>query len=379
MLFKLTSSNLFAVFSILGGLIEEGEEYFIGIGYGEAETMELWIVKVICLILTFVITFICCIAPLKIIPKDPTKLGSKKSRRIMSLSNCFSGGVFLATYFIGLAPVVRKKFREVFTEKEIWFNYPLADLLIAMGFFMVLISEQITLKFQERGNKLQDSLQLLPINEDEADLVNHNRKDDHTLIDSDDDNELKSLTHGTPHDHEYGGHGHGHSHGGHGHSHFPIGGNNSYIRCIVLLLALSIHSVFEGLALGLQDNLYKVMNLFIAVIIHEVLVSFALGVSLAKQDTRRANIILVAFLFCAMIPLGMVIGIGLGEVQGFAGQITSAVLQALAAGTFIYVIFFETLPGEMENSQDRIWKSLAVFIGFIIVACVRLLGLFHKD
>ena len=78
------------------------------------------------------------------------------------------------------------------------------------------------------------------------------------------------------------GHGQGHDHAGHGHSHVSsLIENESSLRSIILFLALSVHSIFEGMALGLQETPSKALNLFIAIVLHECLVAFAMGISLA--------------------------------------------------------------------------------------------------
>ena len=46
------------------------------------------------------------------------------------------------------------------------------------------------------------------------------------------------------------------------------------MRSLILLMALSFHSVFEGLAIGLQQSLSQLMSLFLAVIAHKGMLIF---------------------------------------------------------------------------------------------------------
>ena len=46
---------------------------------------------------------------------------------------------------------------------------------------------------------------------------------------------------------------------------------------LIFLLALSIHSIFEGAALGLQMRQEKVMEFAIALLLHEVIMAFTFG------------------------------------------------------------------------------------------------------
>lgn len=50
----------------------------------------------------------------------------------------------------------------------------------------------------------------------------------------------------------------------------------------ILMLALSIHSIFEGLALGLSTNVASCLNMVIAICIHKAAASLSLGISLIK-------------------------------------------------------------------------------------------------
>jgi len=68
------------------------------------------------------------------------------------------------------------------------------------------------------------------------------------------------------------------------------GGEDSFLRCVVLLLALGVHSLFEGVAIGLQDDLWTLVSLAIGVGLHGVLMAFALGVSLARQGLSRSTL-----------------------------------------------------------------------------------------
>ena len=63
---------------------------------------------------------------------------------------------------------------------------------------------------------------------------------------------------------------HQHQHG-HDHEHLPLElFVHSTLRATLLCLALSFHSLFEGLAIGLQTTLGNVWSIFFAVTAHKV-------------------------------------------------------------------------------------------------------------
>uniref|UniRef100_A0A8C6TXZ7 Zinc transporter ZIP3 n=1 Tax=Neogobius melanostomus TaxID=47308 RepID=A0A8C6TXZ7_9GOBI len=124
-------------------------------------------------------------------------------------------------------------------------------------------------------------------------------------------------------------------------------GSAGPLRLVSLVLALSAHSVFEGLALGLQDRGDKLGGLFLGVAVHETLAAVALGVSVAK----------------ASLPMRDAAKLG-ATVSTLAGSVVSAVLQGLAAGTFLFVTFFEILAPELEEKEDRLLKVLFLVLGY---------------
>lgn len=65
---------------------------------------------------------------------------------------------------------------------------------------------------------------------------------------------------------------HGHGHGGEdGHSHVSINPDTSYVVAYLLVMALSFHSIFEGIALGTQEKMATTVSIFIAIIAHSPL------------------------------------------------------------------------------------------------------------
>lgn len=71
-------------------------------------------------------------------------------------------------------------------------------------------------------------------------------------------------------------------------------------------------------------------------------------------------------------------GIGLGIIlteKANTEDVTSVVLQGMAAGTLLYVVFFEVLARERNNEHSGIWQLLAILAGF---ACMFSLQMISK-
>lgn len=144
-------------------------------------------------------------------------------------------------------------------------------------------------------------------------------------------------------------------------------------RSVALTVALSLHSVFEGLAVGLQDTSRHVLRLAGAILLHKSLVAASLGLLLLQSRLRLRWLAAALAAFGLMAPLG--IGLAMVVTRG-PGDGTGArsMLQGLAAGTFMYVTFLEILPQELSAPAARLPKVLAVLLGFAGMAGLRLLG-----
>ena len=116
----------------------------------------------------------------------------------------------------------------------------------------------------------------------------------------------------------------------------------------------------------------QLIGLSVGVTVHGCLVAFALGMALASHhSSSRSTVIRFGIIYSVMVPGGIGIGMAIGTVRGFVGRLISALLQSVTAGTFIYVIFVEIFPNEMDRNRNRLLKVLLMFVGFVIISCLR--------
>lgn len=140
------------------------------------------------------------------------------------------------------------------------------------------------------------------------------------------------------------------------------------LRLLSLVFALSAHSVFEGLALGLQEEGERVVSLFIGVAVHETLVAVALGISMARSAVPLKDAAKLAVTVSAMIPVGIGLGLGIESARSVASSVASALLQGLAGGTFLFVTFLEILAKELEERREQLLKLLFLVLGYAALA-----------
>ena len=132
--------------------------------------------------------------------------------------------------------------------------------------------------------------------------------------------------------------GHSHSHGA------PTAGGNSVLDAVMLEVALNVHSVIIGLAVGLApDDTF--VPLLVALVFHQFFEGIALGARLFDTDFSGLFSAFLSLLFALSAPVGMAIGTGLVGSGGIATNsvaflVTTGVLDGLCAGILLYIGFF---------------------------------------
>lgn len=220
---------------------------------------------------------------------------------------------------------------------------------MAMGFFLVLVLEQLVLDFKERPSSRSEQCQAL-------------------LGDSG----VQGADRDTCH--------HSHRRRGSDHAdrgHFQVDfGSQSALRAFLLVFSLSLHSVFEGLAVGLLEEGREVLEICLGLVIHKSIIAFSLAFKLSQGRLRRSVVAGCLLLFATMSPLGIGVGMGLTETKAsLQHQLARSTLEGLAAGTFIYITFMEILPHELHSAANRIPKVAMLLVGFTMVAAVLFIKL----
>lgn len=218
-----------------------------------------------------------------------------------------------------------------------------------MGFFLVLVLEQIVLAFRDRSSSLGEEHRAL-------------------LVDSGNQANDRSGCHRS-----HRRRGSDESDGDHDHMDVS---SQSALRAFILVFSLSLHSVFEGLAVGLLEEGKEVLELCLALMIHKSIISFSLAFKLSQGRLRRSVVAGCLLLFASMSPLGIGLGMGLTETKASPQhQLARSTLEGLAAGTFIYITFMEILPHELRSAKNRIPKVAMLLVGFSVVTAVLFIKL----
>jgi zinc transporter 1/2/3 len=352
---------------------------------------------------------------LKILRKRAATAASPKKQRYVSLTlcllTCFSGGVFLATCFLHLLPELQDHFHNMQRTYNYHIHYPIAELLSCVGFFLLFSFEEIVLilipsighghvhghshiegahshhhDHQHRSSSSTNAHEKNRLNASSSDTSTENNccrlllDDSETQVPTSEvtvcksKNKCPSVALAEPERCETNcenveehppilmkSHPHAHSHG---------------IRSITFVLAISIHSIVEGLALGVQKDNTKVTSLFLSLMVHKLIVAFSVGLQLARTHAHALRWVIASiFIISVITPLGALIGMFVqhAPLDAQVRDILVLICQGIAVGTFIYVTFFEVLIHERDNEHPNLLKILFMIIGFTLIGCLRLL------
>ena len=335
--------------------------------------------KIISLTSLFILTFIAGVIPLRLRRNDQNGANSSKDLRrkqLISLSTCFAGGAFFASSMLELLPMVEREFAAVLKEAKIKTDFPVSEFGISVGFFLILILEQIIHVMKDKSEKHPTKHSFVDAGfqvQREQNIIER----DSGESDYDDDEHEHGVGHHNPH----------HNHGNnietsdHHHDHSIMFVNTDtkhqnqrhYLRSYLLLTALSIHALFEGLAVGLFQNVDSMVELLGALIIHKCILAFSIGINLVQHSFPPSMIIKSALLFSVMSPVGLGFGILLLKyTSATLGHIFSAIFQAIATGTFLYVTFFEIFFHELNSKEcHKLLKVLLMILGFSLITVVQ--------
>lgn len=138
-----------------------------------------------------------------------------------------------------------------------------------------------------------------------------------------------------------------------------------------LVLALSVHAVLEGIALGLQCGTRNIVLLGSGICAHKWAESFTLSNTLAHeamgrsglQDTSLRRAWRILFLFACATPLGTFAGLVL---HSRIPPTSAGIVKALSAGTFMYIGASEVVVEEFVQGRQY-WGKWFCFLSGVAV------------
>ena len=363
---------------------------------------------------TFLVGFLSASSPLKVIYIDA---------HLFSVGNLLASGVLLSAGIVHQLPDAIEKFQSSYLDGD----FPIAPFITGLTFCLFLIFEEyVHTHFDEIpfGHSISSS----SIKDSE-----HNEHHDHFH----DDDEHKHSEHKCNGHHVCNGHHHHHakeddpllrlsstmssaissrrrkrsgseisweSHlscaiehesargGTHRHDleHVAEHIHGSLLASVILLLALSIHSVFDGLAIGISSNGKELISTTAAVLAHKGFAGYALGSSMVASEMNERDFFALVLVFSSCSVIGIVVGT-LFEKWGETEHpeewkiVGSGVINAIVAGTFLYISIVEIglkeilvhreskLLGNKLGQNQMQWSKLAAFlVGYLAMSSLSI-------
>ncbi|EGR27854.1 zip zinc transporter family protein, putative [Ichthyophthirius multifiliis] len=297
----------------------------------------------------------------------PLRLHSfKQNLKVLALSSAFSGGLFLTVGLVHLLPEANEHFDKYFKEinhGEDQENFPWAFVITLMSFSLILFIEKVATDHHEHDANKASHLKASILNRNAqqhhqsqlVDNVNIDSRFQSHLNDEDDQDEndqsdeqfqeniiRQSLNPKKQFASKIS---------------FMVSGKKKgkiNLAPYLLQVAVGIHAVFEGLAIGIENDWLKCLTLAAAVCCHKWAEGLTLGLAF-----RKANVDLkMSSIMIAIQALMNPIGVGLGLALSDQGELITGIFMAISTGTFIYIATLEVLVEEFSVKRYKFVKFL---------------------
>lgn len=146
--------------------------------------------------------------------------------------------------------------------------------------------------------------------------------------------------------------------------------SNLFIAGLVMMAAIAIHNLPEGIVIGasyagedVMKTLFSSSGFIMAVVIglHNIPEGMAVSVPLVSGGMGRVKAILLTALSGLPTVLGALIGYAVGSIS----DIMLVLSLGFASGAMLYVVFGELLPESILMWRSKL-PSVAIFVGMIV-------------
>ena len=131
----------------------------------------------------------------------------------------------------------------------------------------------------------------------------------------------------------------------------------------IFVAAISVHSFIEGFALGLSTSKSDIFVYFLAIFLHKWALALAIGMSFVTESINMMVSVSCLTIFSLASPCGILVG---ALAEGISNKV-AALMNAAAAGTFIYIGLVEMLSEEMHNPYKIKTKVVLMVLGALLM------------
>lgn len=133
---------------------------------------------------------------------------------------------------------------------------------------------------------------------------------------------------------------------------------------IVLMIGLSIHSIFEGIVFGLEGDIKNLWSYILAISLHKWAAAMSLGFSMSKSFKGQN---LLVFILLTIFSIATPLGIAIGMLASDSSVLTEVILSSLAGGTFLYIACSEVIVEEFSNPKHKYLKMGMFLVGAALI------------
>ena len=157
------------------------------------------------------------------------------------------------------------------------------------------------------------------------------------------------------------------------HSGGMISKNKNMLRSgVIMLFAIGLHNIPEGLAMGAAGHYDPALGLALAIVIglHCIPEGMAVSAPLIAGGFSRIKSVIITFLAGTTTIIGAIAGVLIGGISDSA----VAVSFSIAGGAMLYVVIGEILPQSIVTSKDRIPTIFAlagIVVGMLFIVLVH--------
>ncbi|KAI2633122.1 Zinc/iron permease [Hypomontagnella submonticulosa] len=156
------------------------------------------------------------------------------------------------------------------------------------------------------------------------------------------------------------------------------------MHCVLLELGILFHSVFIGMTLSVSTGGKEFAILLVAISFHQMFEGLALGARIADIDwpENKLQPVYMAIAFGCTTPVGQAIGLGARSAyspDSEVGLVLVGVMNAISAGLLVFASLVELLAEDLLTDESwlilrgkrRVYAFVLIFAG---AACMSLVG-----
>jgi zinc and cadmium transporter len=127
-------------------------------------------------------------------------------------------------------------------------------------------------------------------------------------------------------------------------------------RGLTAFWGLSVHTLFDGVALGSSVTEGVGLMAFVAILAHKVPSSFSLASILRTEKRTKGSILWLVTLFGLMVAVGAALYLALNSILKF--ELVAPRALAFSAGTFLYIAVSDLLPHVNRHGKEHRLRNI---------------------